>query len=115
MVGTTGEITAEITAGIMVETTAGIMDLATTGTTALGTMDSEIPDSEQIGSFRIPIKSRQEFAIRLWRAGGLSLGTARITILEYGEMSSNYFFAMHIPTKEIVARANRRNAANSSV
>jgi hypothetical protein len=41
-----------------------------------------------------------------WRMGGLSLGTAEITLMELGQKSSHEFFAVHIPTQEIVARVN---------
>jgi hypothetical protein len=51
----------------------------------------------------------------VWRAGGLSLGTVEVTILEFGQKSRHEFFAMHLPTKEIIARVNhgREEASNT--
>jgi hypothetical protein len=48
-----------------------------------------------------------------WRVGGLSLGTAEVTILELGQRSSNEFFAIHVPSQEIIARVNHVSAPNN--
>jgi hypothetical protein len=47
---------------------------------------------------------------RFRRAGSLTLGTAEITILEFGKKSSSDFFVMHLPSKEGIARVNMQTA-----
>jgi hypothetical protein len=51
----------------------------------------------------------------VWRAGGICLGPAQVAILEYGQKSSNHFFVMHVPTKEIVAQEYRKIKINGVV
>jgi hypothetical protein len=44
-----------------------------------------------------------------WRACARSLRNVHSTLGDLGKQSSNQFFAMHLPTNEIVARVNHES------
>jgi hypothetical protein len=49
----------------------------------------------------------------LWHCCVTGVENARLKVAEFGEQSSNQFFATHTPTKEIVALVNHHHTKSA--